>query len=339
MKSLLLALILMQPAALSALTPTVGDAAPPSSVGPTSTLTFTFADSAGYQDLGVLNVLINNFLDGRQACYVAYSQPDNVLYLVDDPGIGINGFPLKGSGTLSNSQCTISLASSSAVPNADGKALTLTLAVTFNAASFSGARVIYAAGRDVAQNSSGWQDRGVVYIPPVAPQYPVTANLSPSQGADFQKTFSVTYRDATSYANIRAAQILINSALDGANACYLGYDRGNNLLYLISDTSGTLLPTPVIPGSGTTAGSGTVSNSQCTVNGPGTTVTTGGTDFTLNINLTFSASFGGSRIVYTGVQTNAGANSGWLATGFWTVTPPPAVVSVYPTSGATAIPL
>src|SRR5207302_1263376 len=38
---------------------------------------FVFTDSAGYQDLGVLNILINNFLDGRHACYLAYSQPAN----------------------------------------------------------------------------------------------------------------------------------------------------------------------------------------------------------------------------------------------------------------------
>ena len=49
-------------------------------------MTFTFSDPRGWQDLDVVNILINNFLDGRSACYLAYSRPSNVLYLVDDTG-------------------------------------------------------------------------------------------------------------------------------------------------------------------------------------------------------------------------------------------------------------
>src|SRR4030088_2878227 len=77
--------LVLCPAAHAAM-PTVGDASPQSGAAITVHYTFNFSDSAGYQDLGVVNVLINNFLDGRQACYLAYSQPSNVLYLVNDAG-------------------------------------------------------------------------------------------------------------------------------------------------------------------------------------------------------------------------------------------------------------
>src|SRR5262249_54972953 len=108
----------------------------PSSVSPASgnatsqSIVFTFSDPDGYQDLDVVNILINNFLDGRQACYLAYSRPSNVLYLVNDAGAGLsNGLTLGGSGSISNTQCTISGAGSSVSGN--GNTLTIMLNVSF----------------------------------------------------------------------------------------------------------------------------------------------------------------------------------------------------------------
>jgi hypothetical protein len=44
---------------------------PGTGIGANQTFTFTFSDPAGHQNLGVLDVLINNYLDGIQACYIA----------------------------------------------------------------------------------------------------------------------------------------------------------------------------------------------------------------------------------------------------------------------------
>src|SRR6185295_19392628 len=66
--------------------PSIGGASPVRGAGSSRTFTFTFNDTKGYQDLGVLNILINDFLDGRNACYLAYSRPAGVLYLVNDAG-------------------------------------------------------------------------------------------------------------------------------------------------------------------------------------------------------------------------------------------------------------
>jgi len=328
--------LVLCPSAARASTPTVGNASPQSVTGAAAQLTFTFSDSAGYQDLGVVDVLINNFLDGRQACYLAYSQPLNVLYLVNDPDTSLSGMVLNGSGSLSNSQCTVSGAGSSAV--ASGKTLTLTLNLTFNPPAFSGGRVVYAAGRDTAENNSGWQDRAVVFIPPSTATYPLSASVSPSAGSGPYQIFTTVYRDATSYTNLRTTQLLISSALDGKHACYLGYDRANNLLYLVADDGGTLLPA-VVPGSNAANGSGTASNSQCTVSGLGSVASGAGADLTLLVKLAFTVPFIGSKFAYTGVQTVTGVNSGWQAMGFWQVASAPAVTSVYPANGATAVPL
>src|SRR5262252_10911970 len=73
------------------------------------TFEFTFADNTGSQNLGVANVLINNSLDGRHACFVAFvpSGPSGgSVFLVDDAGDA--GGPYQGlvlpaaSGTVQN---------------------------------------------------------------------------------------------------------------------------------------------------------------------------------------------------------------------------------------------
>ena len=104
-------------------------------------------------------MLINNFLDGRQACYLAYSRPAGQIYLEKDDGSGLlPGAVLGSAGTLANSQCSVALATSSAVGN--GNTLTLTLNLTFSG-TFTGNRVIYAAARDATDaNNSGWQTMG-----------------------------------------------------------------------------------------------------------------------------------------------------------------------------------
>ena len=132
---------------------------PARGAGSAGAFTFTFNDTKGYQDLGVVNILINSFLDGRQACYLAYSRPAGVLYVVSDAGGGLSApLTLGASGSVSNSQCTVNSAGSSA--NGSGNTLTLTLNLTFGSA-FNGNRVVYLAARDSTEaNTSGWQSMG-----------------------------------------------------------------------------------------------------------------------------------------------------------------------------------
>jgi hypothetical protein len=85
-----------------------------------SNQTFTFSNPAGWQNLGVLDVLINSAIDGRQACYFALvpsSASSGSVFLVDDAGDSgapfAGGFVVPGSGSASNSQCTLSASGSS----------------------------------------------------------------------------------------------------------------------------------------------------------------------------------------------------------------------------------
>jgi len=273
-------------------------------------MTFTFLDPAGSEDLGVVNVLINNFLDGRQACYLAYSQPLNALYLENDTGSGLlGGTVVTASGNVSNSQCTVSWTSSPAAHS--NNALTLTLTIAFTT-SFAGNKVIYLAAGNAAGNNSGWQPLGVWQVPGGA-QTTTTAviGMSPASGAGLgPAAFTFSFSDTKGYLDLGVENILVNSSLDGQQACYLAYARPINELYLVNDDGTALLP-------GQSLGSaGNLSNSQCTVTWGASAVTGSGNNLTLSLSFTFSVGFGANQIFYLAARDgNDLNNTGWQSMG------------------------
>ena len=278
--------------------------------GPTSGFTQTFLyevnDLDGTGDLAISNLLINNFLDGRQACYLAYDHGLNILYLVKDDGATLSP-PLpfdasgRSTGSISNSQCTVNGTQSFISRAASPTKATLNLSLTF-APTFAGNKILYAAARDQEELNSGWSVAGLWNVPGTT-TYPnvVTSTISTT-------SVSVTYQDATNNTNLTPSQILINGALDGRLACYMGYDHRNNYLYLVDDAGGSLLA-PITPGVGT----GTQQNSQCMISAQGSTVMANGTNYTLNVKVAFLGGFKGLKLVYAASQTTTGTNSGWQA--------------------------
>jgi len=145
--------------AVTALSPPRG-AAP---AGSTQQFTFTLTDSKGTGDFGVVNVLINNFIDGGRACYLAYVASSGTLVLVDDAGDA--GGPWAGSmilngtnGAIENKQCQVAGTGSNVGYSAN--TMTLTMNIAFKGA-FAGNRVLYVAGRDRLDGSNtDWQAMG-----------------------------------------------------------------------------------------------------------------------------------------------------------------------------------
>ena len=283
--------------------------------GATQTLVFRYTHSNGFGQLGVVNALINQYLDGNAACYIAFSQPLNVLYLVNDlgPGSGISaGLTLGGAGSVSNSQCTINAAGSSAVSS--GTTLTLTLNVTYKT-PFLGNKVIYLAAQDQAGNSTGWKTVGATIVPETAPTFPRANAMSPSTGTTSTATISFTYLDAAAAGNLQTAWALINNAIDGRQACYVAYYAPGNTLYLYPDNGDGTQATSIV-----LTGANTIENSQCRISAQGSSVSTSGGQLTVNLNYTFKAPFAGNRAIWTAVQTLGGAQtSAWKPVGGWLV--------------------
>ncbi len=117
--------------------PRVAGLAPVVSAGASGSFTFQFTDAEGFEDLEVLNILINTALDGRGACYLAYVRGVNILYLVNDAGDAAGPYAgsmvMNGTGSVQNSQCVVSGAGSSVTGS--GNTLTLTLNLSFSAGS------------------------------------------------------------------------------------------------------------------------------------------------------------------------------------------------------------
>ena len=294
--------------------PSVTSTGPIFTSGATQTVTLRFSHPAGVQELGILNALINRALDGGTACYIACSQRDRVLYLVSDAGPTIlsNPLTLGATGSVSNGQCTIFSAGSSVSTTATE--LTLTLNVAFSS-GFSGNRIIYIAGRTVAELNSGWQPQGIVAVPETTPPFPRSGSLSPATGTAPSATVTATFLDATNANSILVAWLLINSAVDGRGACYVTYYRPDNLLLLVPD-NGDGNAASAIP----LSGNGFLENSQCRISAQGSSVSIVGNTITLNLNVSFKSVFAGPRIIFGALQSN-GVSSGWKPLGAWQVPP------------------
>ncbi len=86
------------------------------------------------------------------------------------------------------------------------------------------------------------------------------------------------------------------------------------MLYLVNDAGTALLPGLVMNGSGS------VTNSQCTVNGVGSSAAGGGNTLVLTLNISFTAAFSGNRLIYMAARDATDSNNtGWQPMGSWTV--------------------
>jgi len=290
--------------------PSPGSVEPVAGSGFGQSVTFTFNDSHGWSELDVVNILINSALDGRQACYLAYSVPTNTLYLENDAGTALlPGLVLNRAGSLGNGQCAVAGATSAVTANENTLALSLDLRFT---GSFAGNKVVYLAARDRNAGNSGWQALGTWNVPGAAVPGPMVSGVTPSRSLGSFQIFTFSFSDAKGYQDLGTVNILINDSLNGNKACYLAYSRTDGILYLMNDSGTVLLPGIALNGMGT------VANNQCSVTAT-RSAESGGTKLALTLNLTFSASFAGNRVIYLAARdTSDTASSGWQPVGTWT---------------------
>ena len=279
---------------------------------------YNITDLDGVGDLNVTNILINNVLDGRQACYLAFDHVNRVLYLVNDAGTSINGMQFNaqgiGTGSISNSQCAIDGPNSQIRNFGDPTQSSLYVALTFTQA-FAGNKIVYVASRDKEGLNSGWIPLQYWQVPVTGlPTLPLIVYGIVSDGTA-TTLVGVEFRD-TPGLSISPVQILINSAIDGRNACYMGYDRPNNLLYLVNDSGTALLPA-ITPGVGTA----TQQNSQCIIYAEGSESNSNDRVVALGVKILFKTAFQGQRILYTAAQDADGGNTGWQAMSSFLVYP------------------
>ena len=268
----------------------------------------TFTDPNGVQNVQSLSIaIVNNAAPDIESglpangCVVNFMASSGIIQLAEDTGKSFLT-TTANSGTdqtVSNSQCTV-LGTSSSI-TISGDTVTANIFVTFTA-SFSGAKQIFMSAEN--RNQAG----GTNFQTEVG-TYDVTASvssvfISPSSGSGSDQTFTTIYSDPTSH--IQSVGLNIKSSRNNtsaANACKLRYDPYTSNIFLIND-AGTTYGSPIIAGSGTS-----LSNSQCTVYGVGTSATTFGTYVIVYFRVSFFPGFIGEKVITMGGVDEAGAST------------------------------
>jgi uncharacterized protein (TIGR03437 family) len=130
--------------------------------GPNATLTLVYAHPNGWAAIRSAEFIMNPRWESTQrsgGCHVKYAPGTNVFTLIADDGNSVGGTTTPGSAAnISNSQCALNAASSSASGN--GNNLTVVVALTFSA-GFTGQRHIWMQAVDYNNLSTNWLVYGV----------------------------------------------------------------------------------------------------------------------------------------------------------------------------------
>lgn len=285
-----------------------------------------FTDADGATTLNTVNLWFTGGSEQTNACRVEYRRAANELRLYGDTNSGWQYTTPGVNTTMSNSQCRVGVQGSSAVVS--GTTLRLRVNVQFFAA-FAGLRNIYGSASDGQGATSGATLLGTVSVGTVN-LTPAVGGVSPTGGSGANRVMTFTFSDGNGAPDLNVLNVLVNSGLDGSNACYLAYVRPANTLYLMNDAGTELLPG--IP----LTGSGSIANSRCSVSGAGSSATVSGTTLTLVLNLSFAPTHAGNQVVYAAARDLSTGNSGWRAVGVWQVpgaqAAPTAVVGLSPSA-------
>lgn len=291
------------------------------------TFTATFTDFLGASDLSDMDLLFNSTLNGTGACWIHYSTTSNKIFLYNDGGSGVvPGFVTPGGpGMASNAQCTI--ASGGPVTTGSNTAA-LPVSVSFNTINFQDTKSVFGRGKGFTGGDSGWTLKGTWTT--IAPQPPMVLSVSPINGTGTSKTFTAVFSDPAGSGDLSKMSILFGSDISGVSACWVIFDRSANMMFLEDNAGNGSAAGSVTPG-----GSGTASNSQCSISSGGS-VTISGNSVAIPVAVTFTGAFAGPRNVFGRAVGYDSLDSGWQILGSWNTSSssgPPSVISASPVNG------
>jgi len=277
---------------------------PNSGTGMARTFSLAVSDSVGFADLSSVRLRFGAANTGSFTCTIDYNAATAMVRIQNDAG-GWGAWTPLGGGALANSQCSLDLALSSAVPA--GTLLTLNWRVTF-ATSFIGTKTVYARAASATSTIAGWTAVGTWTVYPEVS----AVSITPGSGAGVAQTFALVYSDTAGATDLRQAQLRFGPG--NVEACMIHYNATTGLLRLMDDTGAW--------GPWTALGPGTLANSQCSIDLSQSSASPSGTTLTLTLDLTFDATFAGTWDVYMRATSVLGPSTGWVVRGSWTVSGP-----------------
>jgi len=317
-------------AAVTAIAPTADSVSPSAGTGTSQLFSFKFSSANGYTYLARLFGQINSNTSGIGSCYFQYDPAANLLYLDTDSGTAFAGSVVPGSsGSVSNSQCSIS--GSALTVTGSGNQITLSVPVTF-ASGFSSLKNVYGYAVDKGGLNSGWGLLGSWNTGSPSVVAPTADSVSPNVATGNTQTLTFKYSSANGYSYLTRVYGQIGTGTGASGGCYFVYDATAAVLYLEND-GGTGYAGSLALGSALN-----VTNSQCTIQGSGFTVSGAGNQLSVTVPIIFTSSYVGAKAVYGYAADKGGLNSGWqtLGTDLANVSPiAPTADSVVPASGTT----
>jgi len=138
---------------------------PKSGSGTSQQFTFTWSDpNGGISDIQYGSVIFNNAFSTQNGCWLVINIPNRSVYLANNAGTAYSQLNIGSSGTIQNSQCSVSGAGMSLT----GSGNNMTFVVTINfSTSFAGLKQTYMWVQDDkgAPDSAIWQDLGSWNVP------------------------------------------------------------------------------------------------------------------------------------------------------------------------------
>jgi len=243
------------------------------------------------------------------ACVADYNAIAGTIRLLDDRGVAGSPTPL-GSGTLSNSQCTLNLATSSATPS--GNDLTLALDISF-AAAFVGVQPIAMRATSLAGPNTGFLAKGTwtVGLPAGGVQ---AISASPDSGSGSSSLFAFAFSDSAGVTeDLVVARVRFRAP--GGQQCGITYNAMTNQVRMLDDAGN--FSAPAVFGNGTLD-----NNSQCAINLRTSSAVRSGTNLTLSLDLLFKPGLAGPTNIDMRGNSNLGPTTGWVNKGTFTVQGP-----------------
>ena len=296
----------------------LGTVSPNSGTGVTQTFTLTYTDTLGVTaDLNGALVRFASVANPAVMCMIQHKATTNQVRIRDDAGVW-GPFMSYGSGTLSNSRCSLDLVTSSATPS--GNSLMLSYNLTFLPA-LTGPATIAMRAQSLTGDDTGFLPKGTWTVGGVSVG---AVSITPNSGTGVSQTFSAVFTDSLGVSTdlLRAR---VRFGPNGVGTCVVDYDAIANKVRMLDD-SGTAGPFVNL-------GTGTISNSQCIVDLAQTNGVPSGTSLTVNLAVTFKPAFVGPHPIFMRAVSSFGTDTGWLAKGTFTVGAALDAVSITPNTG------
>jgi len=271
--------------------------------------TATYSDSVGAA-ADLKRAMLRIGASTVNGCVVDYNAITNTVRLFDDTGVAGAPSVLGTANTLSNSQCTLNLATSTATPA--GNDLTLALDISF-AGAFAGVQPLAVRATSNAGPNTGFINKGTWTVALPGPGVQV-GTITPINGNGSTQNFVLTYSDSAGVANdLKVARVRFLAA-GGLKQCMVDYNAMTNTVRLMGSDFVTWSANAT-PGAATT-----LQNNQCALDVSQTSAVRSGTDLTLTLSLTFKTpNFVGTHSVDMRANSNFGPTTGFVNKGTWTV--------------------